>query len=99
MSIEVLFDGMKNVLEADHTYMQNEQTLQGWMFVNHITLQWYQDLYIELKKKNLLKRYSVNDYVQILTDLKKIKINETWYLNEITDQTQKMIEKLGLSVN
>jgi len=99
MTIEVLFDGMKNVLEADHTYMQNEQTLQGWMFINHITLQWYQHLYIELKKKNLLKRYSVNDYVQMLTDLKKIKINETWYFNEITNQSQKMIEKLGLSVN
>lgn len=99
MSIEVLFDGMKNVLEADHTYMQNEQTLQGWMFVNHITLQWYQHLYIELKKKNLLKRYSVNDYVQMLTDLKKVKINDSWYLNEITGQTQKMIEKLGLSVS
>jgi len=28
MTIEVLFDGMKNVLEADHTYMQDEQTLQ-----------------------------------------------------------------------
>ena len=46
MTIEVLFDGMKNVLEADHTYMQNEQTLNGWMFINHITLQWYQHLYI-----------------------------------------------------
>lgn len=99
MTIEVLFDGMKNILEADHTYMQNEQTLQGWMFINHITLQWYQHLYIELKKKNLLKRYSVNDYVHMLTDLKKIKINDTWYLNEITNQSQKMIEKLGLSIN
>lgn len=38
-AIEVLFDSTKNVLEADHTYMQNEQTLKGWMFVNHITLQ------------------------------------------------------------
>jgi len=59
MTIEVLFDGMKNVLEADHTYMQNEQTLQGWMFINHITLQWYQQLYSELKAKGLLKQYSV----------------------------------------
>lgn len=99
MTIEVLFDGMKNVLEADHTYMQNEQTLQGWMFINHINLQWYQHLYIELKKKNLLKRYSVNDYVQMLTDLKKIKINGTWHFAEITNQSQRMIEKLGLSYN
>ncbi len=98
MTIEVLFDSMKNVMEADHTYMQDDQTLNGWMFVNHITLQWYQHLYLELKKKNLIKKYSVNDYIQILTDLKKIKINDTWYFNEITSNTQKMIVKLGLSI-
>jgi transposase len=98
MAIEVFFDGMKNVLEADHTYMQDESTLQGWMFINHITLQWYQQLYIELKDKSLLKTISVNDYIQLLTDLKKILINDTWYLNEITSHTSKMIEKIGLSI-
>lgn len=97
-TIEVLFDGMKNVLEADHTYMQNEQTLQGWMFINHITLQWYQNLYTELKSKDLLKRYSVNDYVQMLTDVKKVRINDTWYDNEITGYTQKMLEKIGIPI-
>jgi transposase len=55
MSIEVMFDGMKNVLDADHTYMQDQETLQGWMFVNHITLQWDQHLYIELKSKGMHK--------------------------------------------
>ncbi len=37
-AIEIMFDGIINVLEADSTYMQNEQTLQGWMFINHIAL-------------------------------------------------------------
>ena len=97
MTIEVLFDSMKNVLEADHTYMQDEQTLHGWMFINHITLQWYQQLYTELKTKGLLKKYSVNDYIQLLTDLKKVKINGQWYLNEITKNSSQMIEKLGIS--
>ncbi|WP_114749771.1 transposase [Pleomorphovibrio marinus] len=76
MAIEVMFDGIKNVLNADHTYTQNEQTLQGWMFINHITLQWYQHLYIELKEKELLKIFSVNDYVKLLCGVKKIKIND-----------------------
>lgn len=98
MAIEVMFDGMKNVLEADHTYMQNEQTLHGWMFVNHITLQWYQHLYIQLKEKNLLKKISVSDYVELLTDIKKVNINNTWYINEYTNQTRKMMEKLGLTL-
>jgi len=96
MTIEVLFDGMKNVLEADHTYMQDEQTLQGWMFINHITLQWYQHLYSELKSKGLLKQYSVNDYIQLLTDLKKIKINGEWHFNEITKSSGRLMEKMGV---
>jgi len=96
MTIEVLFDGMKNVLEADHTYMQNEQTLEGWMFINHITLQWYQQLYSELKTKGLLKLYSVNDYVQLLTDLKKISINGEWHFNEIPKTASRMMQKLGV---
>jgi transposase len=96
MAIEIMFDGMKNILHADHTYMQNEQTLHGWMFINHLTLQWYQHLYIELKEKGLLKQISVNDYIQLLTDVKKVKINDKWYLNEFTNQTKKLIDKLKI---
>ena len=98
-AIEWMFDGMKNILEADHTYMQDEQTLKGWMFVNHITLQWYQQLYIELKEKQLLKIISVNDYIQHLTDVKKIKINDKWYLNEFTAQTGKLLSKIGMKID
>jgi len=99
IAIEVMFDGMKNVLDADHTYMQDEQTLQGWMFINHITLQWYQHLYIELKEKGLLKRISVNDYIQVLTDVKKLCINGRWYLNEVTQSTKKLIKKTGFAID
>lgn len=45
-----MFDSMKNVLEADKSYMQDEETLQGWLFINHIALQLYQELYLTLKK-------------------------------------------------
>lgn len=98
MEIEELFDSMKNVMDADHTYMQDEQTLQGWMFVNHITMQWYQKLFIDLKEKKLLKSISVNDVIQHLTDIKKIKINNQWYLNEFTSYTQKLIAKFGVKI-
>jgi transposase len=96
--IETLFDSMKNVLEADHTYMQNQQTLEGWMFINHICLQWYQELYIELKNKNLLKKLSVDDCIQTLTDVKKIKINNDWTINEYTNATQKILNALEIKI-
>ena len=98
MEIEEMFDSMKNVMDADHTYMQDEQTLQGWMFVNHITMQWYQQLYIDLKEKKLLASISVNDVIQHLTDVKKININNQWYPNEITLYTQKLMAKLGSKI-
>lgn len=98
MYIETMFDGMKNVLDADHTYMQNQQTLEGWMFINHICLQCYQHLFIELKTKNLLKKISVNDYIQLLTDVKKVKINNTWHLNEYTASTKKLMQAVGINI-
>jgi len=98
MEIEVMFDGMKNVLEADHTYMQNQQTLEGWMFINHLCLQWYQQLYIELKEKKLLKKISVNDYIYSLTDIKKVNINGTWHLNEFTHATAKLLKAVGIQI-
>jgi transposase len=98
MAIEVMFDGMKNIMDADRIYMQDEQTLQGWMFINHIVLQWYQHLYLELKEKELINKISVNDYIQLLTDVKKISIHEQWHLNEYTLYTKKLLEKIGLKL-
>src|SRR3972149_3278362 len=40
-NVESMFDAMKNVVEADKTYMQNDKAMEGWMFVNHIALQCY----------------------------------------------------------
>jgi hypothetical protein len=33
-----------------------------------------------------------------LTDMKKIRINNNWHLNEITSHTTKMIKKIGIPV-
>lgn len=82
-----MFDGIKNVLHADRTYMQNEDALKGWMFVNHIALQWYYIIYALLKNHKQLKRYSVTDFIKHLYELKKIKINDQW-IQEPPDFTQ-----------
>jgi hypothetical protein len=39
--VETMIDALKNIMEADRSYMQNNFSLEGWMFVNHIELQWY----------------------------------------------------------
>ena len=39
--VETMIDSLKNIVDADRTYMQNQVTLEGWMFVNLIALKWY----------------------------------------------------------
>ena len=97
LSIEEMFDTLKNLLDCDSTYMQNEETLQGWMFINHIALQWYHTIYIDLAAKNLTSKYSVKDILSYLVDIKQVKINGLWHKNEITNSIQKIITKLNLN--
>jgi hypothetical protein len=35
---KTMIDALKNILDADRTYMQNEHALEGWMFVNLVAL-------------------------------------------------------------
>ena len=96
--IEVMFDGIKNILHADRTYMQNEDALQGWMFVNHITLQWYYQIYNLLKKHKQLKRYSVRDFAIHLYEIKKVKIGDQWVTEPIVKSSQALLEKLKIHI-
>lgn len=91
MAIEELFDSMKNVLETDNTYMQNEDALQGLMFVNHLALQFYQQIYLFLKDNKLNGKYSVKDFLLYLKQVRKVRINGEWHDAEITAAVSKML--------
>lgn len=91
MAIEELFDSMKNVLETDNTYMQNEDALQGLMFVNHLALQFYQQIYLFLKDNKLNSKYSVKDFIMYLKQVRKVRINGQWHDAEITAAVAKIL--------
>ncbi len=97
-NIEVMFDGIKNVLHADRTYMQNEDALEGWMFINHIAIQWYYLIYTMLKQNKMLKRYSVSDFILHLYEIKKVRINDSWIVEPITNASTAMLEKLKIHI-
>ncbi len=96
--VEVMFDGYKNILKADRTYMQDEDALEGYMFINHIALQWYYIIYKLLKENKLLKKYAVTDFIKLLVEIKKVRINEIWYTEPIIKRIQTMLDQLKLSV-
>jgi transposase len=97
-SIELAFDGLKNVMKGDVTYMQNEDALQGWMFINHITLQWYYLIYARLKNKELLKKVSVSDVIMHLKETRKARMNGKWVLEPIVKSTNDIFQKMGYHI-
>ncbi len=96
--IEEMMDVLKNILEADSSYMQNEQALETWMFINHITLHWYYRIYQLLAKYELTGKYSPMDFILFLKEIRKVKINGVWHLAEITNKTKKILEKLNIPI-
>jgi hypothetical protein len=91
-----MYDGLKGVLEADRTYMQNEETLNGWMLANHIALIAHQQLYRLLHKADKLKKFSISSLIERLSLIRKIKINEKWVDTETVASTTKLLKQLGI---
>jgi transposase len=103
--IEQLFDQLKNTLDANVSYMQNEDALQGWMFINHIAIQIIYVLYEKLKTTQLNKtqkankKYSIQDTILHLSKIQKIIINDDkHYITELNPLTKKLLELLKISV-
>jgi transposase len=97
-NIETMIDAFKNTLEADNSYMQDEQAFNGWMFINFIALQWYYQVYQLLSQQNLIKRYSPADIFDILKEVRKVKINGNWVLAETTKATKDLLEKINIPI-
>lgn len=95
-NVETMIDALKNIVEADRTYMQNELALEGWMFINLIALKWYYALLNLLKKHDLNQKYSPMDFLQFLSEIKKVKINNQWHDAEIIKSTKELLRKLKI---
>lgn len=98
MDVEIVADTLKNFLHADKTYMRDELALEGWMFINYIALLAYYRIYQYLISHQLLSKYSPKDLLMHLAEIKKIRINQTWHLAEITAKTQKLLQKLDIHI-
>jgi transposase len=96
--IEIMIDALKNILDADKSNMQNEQSLEGWMFINHIALQWYCKILQIIKSKELNSKYSPMDLLIFLKEIRKVNIDGKWYIAEITKKTASLMELLNIPI-
>lgn len=96
--IEIMIDSLKNIIDADNSYMQNAQSLEAWMFINYIALHWYYKILKLLKEYNLNNTYSPMDLIDFLKEIKKVKIDKMWVNSEITKKTSELLKKINLPI-
>lgn len=96
--IETGFDFLKNLLEQDKTYLQSEYAVEAWTFINHISLMLIYSVYNRLREANALKKYSVSDFIQFLKYIRMVKINNAWFVSEVTAKTKALLGDVNLSI-
>ena len=93
-----MFDTFKNTLEADRTYMRNDYSMEGWMFINYLSLLYYYKIYHHLIEKDLLSKYSPLDVLFYLSKYRKVKVSTHWIDLETPKQTRLLMETFSLPI-
>ena len=96
--IEQTFDFLKNLLDQDHTYLQDKYAVEAWAFINHISLTLVYEIYSRLKSADFLSKYSVQDFIMHLKYIQRLKINSSWVTGEISGKTQKLLDALDIHI-
>ncbi|MDR0947288.1 MAG: transposase, partial [Ruminococcus sp.] len=96
--IEQTFDFLKNLLDQDKSYMQSQNSLEGWAFINHISLLLCYKLYNLLRDNNLLSKFSVPDFISHLSYIHKIKISDNWLLSEISKKSAAFFSLINVDI-
>lgn len=96
--IEQSFDFLKNLLDQDHTYLQDKYAVEAWAFINHISLMLVYEVYAKIKSAQLIGKYSVRDFIIHLKYIHRIKVNSSWITGEISGKTQKLLDSLDVHI-
>ena len=78
--------------------MRSRESLQGYLFIMFIALHLYSQVLEHLKRKDLLKRYSVLDVLTYLSKINVVEMNGKDCFGEITKQTRKVIDLLQVPI-
>lgn len=96
--VEQAIDAFKNIIEADHSYMQDEKSLEAWTFICLIALQWYYGLGERLRKAELTSRYAPMDMVRSLSRVRTVRVNKKWIPAEIMKKDRQLVKAAGLHI-
>ena len=93
VDIDQVYDTFKNTINADCTYVRDYHQLNGWMFVNFITLILHYRICGRLMKHGALRKYYSMDVLEHMESVHMIRIGKEWKISEIPKKTRAVMEK------
>lgn len=96
--VEQEIDVLKTDLDALTSYMQDNDRLEGWMFVNFIALHIFYMLRKQIVENNLTSKMSTREAIRILCRQRIVRLDKEWKKAEASAKDKAMLEALGVSI-
>lgn len=96
--VEQAIDVFKTNLGADSSYMQSEQSLEAYTFINFIALQWYYKIRERLRDADKLSKYSPMQMVKYLSRIRSVYIDGKWTRAELTKKQADLLSEIGWNI-
>jgi len=97
--VEQSFDAMKNELEEDKTYLQDDESIWGYFFITFLSLYQHYRVLALIRSKDLVGKLSVNELLLQLSRVYMVKYADgtTGFL-DIPKKVENIIEALDLNI-
>ncbi len=96
--IKECFDYLKNSLNLGTISQQSNEKTEAWAFLNHISLMMFYSLYKKLTDTKLICKYCPEDIIDISRNISKVKVNEKWFVYEVSKTDMSLLSSLGVNL-
>ena len=98
--VEKCFDDLKNQLDMNRLRMHSSAAVDGRLFVQFIALIYISTIRKEMRKSDLIERYTVRELLEEMETLTKVKYSGKYgcILTEVTKPQREILEKLAIEL-
>lgn len=96
--VEQEIDVLKTDLNALTSYMQDNDRLEGWMFVNFIALHIFYMIRRHIVENKLTDKLSTREAIRVLCRQRVVRLNDKWKMAEASRKDRAQLEALGIHI-
>lgn len=96
--VEQEIDVLKTDLDALTSYMQDNDRLEGWMFINFIALHIFYMIRRQIVENGLTGKLSTREAIRVMCRQRIVRLDDKWKLAEASSKDRAQLEALGIPI-